>query len=186
MSKLSPYNVLFPAFCKPFLIFWATPFPADVPGSIALQYTPLVPSATHPFYYNVKMLSLAVDGQLLPVSQVGRFRPKTEPAAKSEGYCVAVASGFVLLATSCLPWPPSCLQSLFDQGYGTVLDSGTTFTYMPTPVFRAFASGEQALCCCSPVLEQPACIFTCHCFPCAFHPYHAFHASASHTQPCSR
>ncbi|KAL4433645.1 hypothetical protein ABPG75_000086 [Micractinium tetrahymenae] len=70
---------------------------AEVPGSIALQYTPLVPSATHPFYYNVKMLSLAVDGQLLPVS-----------------------------------------QSLFDQGYGTVLDSGTTFTYMPTPVFQAF------------------------------------------------
>lgn len=76
---------------------------ADVPGSIALQYTPLVPSATHPFYYNVKMLSLAVDGQLLPVS-----------------------------------------QSLFDQGYGTVLDSGTTFTYMPTPVFRAFASAVES------------------------------------------
>lgn len=46
------------------------PSPAEVPGSIALQYTPLVPSVTHPFYYNVKMLSLAVDGQLLPVSQV--------------------------------------------------------------------------------------------------------------------
>ncbi|KAL4450641.1 hypothetical protein ABPG77_000997 [Micractinium sp. CCAP 211/92] len=76
---------------------------AEVPGSIALQFTPLVPSATHPFYYNVKMLSLAVNGQLLPVS-----------------------------------------QSLFDQGYGTVLDSGTTFTYMPTPVFRAFASAVES------------------------------------------
>lgn len=44
---------------------------AEVPGSIALQYTPLLSSASHPFYYNVKMLSLAVDGQLLPVPQVG-------------------------------------------------------------------------------------------------------------------
>ncbi|PSC67812.1 acid protease [Micractinium conductrix] len=75
---------------------------ADVPGFIPLQYTPLISSASHPFYYNVKMLSLAVDGQLLPVS-----------------------------------------QSLFDQGYGTVLDSGTTFTYMPTPVFQAFANAVE-------------------------------------------
>lgn len=26
-----------------------------------------------------------------------------------------------------------------------MLDSGTTFTYMPSPVFRAFASGKQAM-----------------------------------------
>ena len=43
---------------------------AEVPGEFMLQYTPLLTSATHPFYYNVKMLSLAVDGQLLAVSQV--------------------------------------------------------------------------------------------------------------------
>lgn len=76
---------------------------AVVPGSIALQYTPLLTSTSHPFYYNVKMLSLAVDGRLLPVA-----------------------------------------QSLFDQGYGTVLDSGTTFTYMPSPVFKAFAAAVES------------------------------------------
>ena len=50
---------------------------AEVPGTIQLQYTPLLTNPSHPFYYNVKMLSLAVDGQLLPVSQVGagRVRP---------------------------------------------------------------------------------------------------------------
>jgi hypothetical protein len=48
---------------------WAVPCCAVVPGSIALQYTPLLTSTSHPFYYNVKMLSLAVDGRLLPVSQ---------------------------------------------------------------------------------------------------------------------
>lgn len=80
---------------------------APLPGGIDLQYTPLLRSISHPFYYNVKMLSVAVDGQLLPVS-----------------------------------------QSLFDQGYGTVLDSGTTFTYMPTAVFQAFANGACAAGCC--------------------------------------
>ena len=29
-------------------------------------------------------------------------------------------------------------SSAFSEGYGTVLDSGTTFTYVPTAVFRAF------------------------------------------------
>ena len=43
---------------------------AEVPGEFMLQYTPLLTSATHPFYYNVKMLSLAVDGQMLAVPQV--------------------------------------------------------------------------------------------------------------------
>lgn len=43
----------------------------EVPGTIPLQYTPLLSSASHPFYYNVKMLSIAIDGQLLPVPQVG-------------------------------------------------------------------------------------------------------------------
>lgn len=39
---------------------------------MALQYTPLLTSPSHPFYYNVRMLSLSVDGQLLPTAQVGR------------------------------------------------------------------------------------------------------------------
>lgn len=43
---------------------------APLPGTIELAYTPLLHSTSHPFYYNVRMLSLAVDGQLLPVPQV--------------------------------------------------------------------------------------------------------------------
>ena len=39
--------------------------------------------------------------------------------------------------------PSPHFQSLFDEGYGTVLDSGTTFTYVPTAVFQAFAKGER-------------------------------------------
>jgi hypothetical protein len=30
------------------------------------------------------------------------------------------------------------LQGEYAQGYGTVLDSGTTFTYLPTAAFKAF------------------------------------------------
>lgn len=30
------------------------------------------------------------------------------------------------------------LQSKFEEGYGTVLDSGTTFTYLPSEAFKAF------------------------------------------------
>eukprot|EP00887_Chlorella_sp_A99_P005894 scaffold1.g5894.t1 len=33
--------------------------------------------------------------------------------------------------------------SLFDQGYGTVLDSGTTFTYIPSAAFRLFAAAVE-------------------------------------------
>jgi hypothetical protein len=30
------------------------------------------------------------------------------------------------------------LQEVFDVGYGTVVDSGTTFTYIPTRAYKAF------------------------------------------------
>ena len=30
------------------------------------------------------------------------------------------------------------MQETYEEGYGTVLDSGTTFTYLPTKAFRAF------------------------------------------------
>jgi hypothetical protein len=35
-------------------------------------------------------------------------------------------------------------QALFDQGYGSVMDSGTTFTYLPTAVFKAFSEAVEA------------------------------------------
>jgi hypothetical protein len=35
-------------------------------------------------------------------------------------------------------------MALFDQGYGSVMDSGTTFTYLPTAVFKAFAGAVEA------------------------------------------
>ena len=33
---------------------------------------------------------------------------------------------------------PNAAQATYQQGYGTVLDSGTTFTYLPQDAFREF------------------------------------------------
>ncbi len=41
-----------------------------------------------------------------------------------------------LAITSFAPHSP---QSIFDRGYGVVLDSGTTFTYLPSDAFNAMA-----------------------------------------------
>ena len=35
------------------------------------------------------------------------------------------------------------VQALFQHGYGTVLDSGTTFTYLPSAAFQAFAAAVE-------------------------------------------
>ena len=35
-------------------------------------------------------------------------------------------------------------QETYEEGYGTVLDSGTTFTYLPTEAFRAFRDAVTA------------------------------------------
>jgi hypothetical protein len=32
------------------------------------------------------------------------------------------------------------LQGIYEMGYGTVLDSGTTFTYLPTEAFVLFVA----------------------------------------------
>lgn len=51
----------------------------------------------------------------------------------------------LFMAFTFLPMPPGphtpChLQAIFAKGYGTVMDSGTTFSYFPTAVFAAFVS----------------------------------------------
>ena len=38
----------------------------------------------------------------------------------------------------------SCLQSTYSLGYGTVVDSGTTFTYLPTAAFQRFSKAVDA------------------------------------------
>lgn len=35
------------------------------------------------------------------------------------------------------------MQADFSKGYGSVLDSGTTFTYLPTSAFKAFYAALQ-------------------------------------------
>jgi hypothetical protein len=77
----------------------------DSPASneVELQYTPMVPSPTHPFYYNVRLDAISVGGDQLDIA-----------------------------------------STVFQEGYATVLDSGTTFTYIPTPAFQAFASAVEA------------------------------------------
>lgn len=36
------------------------------------------------------------------------------------------------------------MQAMFQKGYGTVMDSGTTFTYLPTAAFDAFVASVAA------------------------------------------
>lgn len=36
------------------------------------------------------------------------------------------------------------VQADFSRGYGTVLDSGTTFTYLPTSAYKAFLTALTA------------------------------------------
>ena len=46
---------------------------------------------------------------------------------------------------SCAPLPPvHPTQSTFAVGYGTVFDSGTTFTYLPSAAFRAVSGAIDA------------------------------------------
>ena len=69
---------------------------------VDLQHTPIIPSAMHPFYYNVQLDAISVAGTPLNVP-----------------------------------------TGIFQEGYAVVLDSGTTFTYVPSPVFRAFAEAVE-------------------------------------------
>ena len=45
-------------------------------------------------------------------------------------------------AVLCCPGPTP--QAIFQGGGGTVLDSGTTFTYLPKAAFRAFVAAVDA------------------------------------------
>ena len=40
--------------------------------------------------------------------------------------------------------PPLHAQEQYEEGYGTVLDSGTTFTYLPTDAFQSFKEAVTA------------------------------------------
>lgn len=41
--------------------------------------------------------------------------------------------------------PAAChKQDVFQNGYGSLLDSGTTFSYLPTPAFNAFVAAVTA------------------------------------------
>lgn len=72
----------------------------DSPASrqVELQYTPMLASKTHPFYYTVKTQGISVNDSRLDIA-----------------------------------------KRVFSVGYGTVLDSGTTFTYIPTDAFNVFS-----------------------------------------------
>lgn len=39
---------------------------------------------------------------------------------------------------------PLRVQERYEEGYGTVLDSGTTFTYLPTDAFQSFKESVTA------------------------------------------
>jgi hypothetical protein len=115
-----------------------------VEPAVQLQYTPLVDRRLH--YYNVGLQSISLGKKSLGVSMVGA----------GIGSCLNLAS-LALFASSCINFCAVCplilviylyqtkpalrprlLQGEYAKGYGAVLDSGTTFTYLPTAAFNAF------------------------------------------------
>jgi hypothetical protein len=71
-------------------------------------FTPLATGAAHPSYYTVRLARIELGGRDVAASAAGG------------------ASGAAAVASS------------YASGFGTVLDSGTTFMYLPTVAFRAF------------------------------------------------
>ncbi|KAL6782176.1 ASP2 [Auxenochlorella protothecoides x Auxenochlorella symbiontica] len=71
---------------------------AGIPAGVDMQYTSLITSSSHPYYYNVELEGVGVGGRMLSVDQA----------------------------------------EYSSRGYGTVLDSGTTFSYFPRRVYKAF------------------------------------------------
>ena len=56
------------------------------------------------------------------------------PVCKGPAACTSGASQQHQAATE----QPTWTQATYQQGYGTVLDSGTTFTYLPQEAYREF------------------------------------------------
>ena len=50
----------------------------------------------------------------------------------------------VLQDECCRLMHPLRVQERYEEGYGTVLDSGTTFTYLPTDAFQSFKEAVTA------------------------------------------
>jgi hypothetical protein len=77
-------------------------------------FTPLATAAAHPSYYTVRLSRIELGGRDVAASAAGG------------------ASGAAAVASS------------YASGFGTVLDSGTTFMYLPTVTFRAFLAALAA------------------------------------------
>ncbi len=72
-----------------------------------------------------------------------RVRPLSTISPMAPGVPAYEPATLCVLFTSSRP-VPRVLQADFSRGYGTVLDSGTTFTYLPTSAYNAFLTALNA------------------------------------------
>lgn len=83
-------------------------------GVAGLRYTRLAAGGAHPSYYTVTLRSISLGGADIAAAAAGG------------------ATGAAAVAAS------------YSTGFGTVMDSGTTFIYLPTPAFTAFLAALAA------------------------------------------
>ena len=58
--------------------------------------------------------------------------------------CLSASETGTLQNECCRLMHPLRAQERYEEGYGTVLDSGTTFTYLPTDAFQSFKEAVTA------------------------------------------
>jgi hypothetical protein len=106
------------------LLLGDAPLPSgvDVPA-----WTPLLPAATS--FYTVELLGFDVE---------------VASASLGGGGDAMLGGGATRTVTRSYR-PVPLAAAVFKRGYGTVLDSGTTFTYLPTPAFLALSRLVQGM-----------------------------------------
>ena len=135
---------------------------APLPPRVQLAYTPLLASKSS--YYVVKLDAISIGGRELNIEPV-RGRPELgrgvcwlPPRAACPGpdRCGASQRKDKTRMAGHARHTSAAPQAIFQKGYGTVMDSGTTFTYLPTSVFAAFTAAiNAALAGKGPVLPPP-------------------------------
>jgi hypothetical protein len=122
-----------------------------------MVYTPLLPGwQTH--YYTVRIEQITVGGSRVNVAAVSAMLRQHAELGHVR-ICTTLHSLMINQATCLINQavvpllahhhhaeryvPAACtspiLQNVYAQGYGAVLDSGTTFTYLPTAAFNSFS-----------------------------------------------
>jgi hypothetical protein len=117
---------------------------APLPPSVgALAWTPLLQTARHA-YYGVTLLGIDVGAPPAPgVAAAAAVTPAPgawdrRGGARGGGGASAAGGGGGGSTGGSAAWRPLALEpSVFTQGYGTVMDSGSNMNHLPTAAYRA-------------------------------------------------